>query len=90
MLDCGLVAHRTCAATGLPSCLATVERPLGIQFKSIFGHGLCVLFNPDESPAPAVVSTLHTHTHTNITCFFYFYYCLDRTVYTRVRGQSKE
>lgn len=55
-LDCGLVAHRTCAATGLPSCLPTVDRPLGIQFKSVFGQGLCIQFNPTENPAPPIVS----------------------------------
>lgn len=55
LLDCGLVSHRTCAATGLPSCLANIDRPLGFEFKSIFGQGLCVQFNPAETPAPAIV-----------------------------------
>lgn len=55
LLDCGLVAHRTCAATGLPSCLASLDRPLSFEFKSIFGQGLCAQFNPAETPAPAIV-----------------------------------
>lgn len=59
-VDCGMIAHRTCAATGLPSCRRTGEKPLGIQFKSIFGQALCIQFNPEESPAPYLVSTLLT------------------------------
>ncbi|KAJ8950354.1 hypothetical protein NQ314_007889 [Rhamnusium bicolor] len=55
--DCGLVAHRTCAATGLPSC---TQRPMDershfIQFKSFFGQGLCIQFKLDESPAPQLL-----------------------------------
>lgn len=53
--DCGLVAHRTCARTGLPSCLTGIERPAGLQFKSVFGLGLCAQFNPQEMPAPQLV-----------------------------------
>lgn len=58
-IDCGLVAHRTCAATGLPPCIAAADRPLSTQFKSVFGHGLCVLFDPIETPAPAMVINIH-------------------------------
>ncbi|XP_064215366.1 phosphatidylinositol 3-kinase regulatory subunit alpha [Tribolium castaneum] len=40
--DCGLVAHRSCAATGLPPCT------------SAFGRGLCLQFFPgDMQEAPA-------------------------------------
>lgn len=54
--DCGLVAHRTCARTGLPSCLqASRDRPVGLQFKSVFGLGLCAQFNPAEIPAPHLI-----------------------------------
>ncbi|KAF5287242.1 hypothetical protein FQR65_LT12286 [Abscondita terminalis] len=53
--DCGLVAHRTCAATGLPVCFPSVEKPLGNQSKSIFGQGLCLQFNSAEMPAPPLV-----------------------------------
>nr|XP_023018059.1 phosphatidylinositol 3-kinase regulatory subunit alpha-like isoform X1 [Leptinotarsa decemlineata] len=55
--DCGLVAHRTCAATGLPSC---THRPMDdrshfIQFKSFFGQGLCCQFKLSDSPAPELL-----------------------------------
>ncbi|KAJ8918757.1 hypothetical protein NQ315_015077 [Exocentrus adspersus] len=55
--DCGLVAHRTCAATGLPSCTHRPmdERLHSIQFKSFFGQGLCVQFNVNETPAPQIL-----------------------------------
>lgn len=56
LVDCGMIAHRTCAVSGLPSCRPTVDKPLGIQFKSIFGQALCVQFNPAEYPAPYLVS----------------------------------
>lgn len=51
-----MIAHRTCTATGLPSCLPSVDKSLGIQMKSIFGQALCVQFNPNEYPAPYLVS----------------------------------
>lgn len=54
--DCGLVAHRTCAATGLPTCLPSVEKPLGQPKSSLFGQGLCIQFSPADMPAPPVVS----------------------------------
>ncbi|XP_066258839.1 phosphatidylinositol 3-kinase regulatory subunit alpha isoform X2 [Euwallacea similis] len=50
--DCGMVAHRTCTATGLPSCS---RRPMDdgrtpfFQFKSYFGQGLCSQFNSGAS-----------------------------------------
>ncbi|XP_066158079.1 phosphatidylinositol 3-kinase regulatory subunit alpha isoform X2 [Euwallacea fornicatus] len=50
--DCGIVAHRTCTATGLPSCS---RRPMDdgrtpfFQFKSYFGQGLCSQFNSGAS-----------------------------------------
>ncbi|XP_066997352.2 phosphatidylinositol 3-kinase regulatory subunit alpha isoform X2 [Anabrus simplex] len=54
--DCGLVAHRTCSATGLPSCLpASLDRPTRHHFHSIFGMGLCFQFSPAERPAPPLV-----------------------------------
>ncbi|XP_019865910.2 phosphatidylinositol 3-kinase regulatory subunit alpha isoform X2 [Aethina tumida] len=58
--DCGLVAHRTCAATGLPSCTTRPgdDKQHYIQFKSFFGQGLCVQFNVNESPAPALLINL--------------------------------
>ena len=43
--DCGLVAHRSCAATGLPPCTST------------FGRGLCLQFFPgDIQEAPAFLT----------------------------------
>lgn len=68
LLDCGLVSHRTCAATGLPSCLANLDRPLGFEFKSIFGQGLCVQFNPAETPAPAIVRSGLTLFKNSLLC----------------------
>ncbi|GLH08299.1 Phosphatidylinositol-3-kinase p85 alpha [Gryllus bimaculatus] len=45
--ECGLVAHRTCSATGLPTCLpAALDRPTRHHFRS---------FSPTERPAPPVV-----------------------------------
>ncbi|CAH0562412.1 unnamed protein product [Brassicogethes aeneus] len=55
--NCGLVAHRTCAVTGLPSCTTPPgeDRAHFIQFKSYFGQGLCLQFNPNEYPAPELL-----------------------------------
>lgn len=55
--DCGLVAHRTCAATGLPSCThrPSEERSHYIQIKSFFGEGLCSQFNLNDSLAPQLI-----------------------------------
>lgn len=55
--DCGLVAHRSCAATELPSCTHRPmdERSHFIQFKSFFGQGLCCHFKLTETPAPELI-----------------------------------
>ncbi|CAG9855406.1 unnamed protein product [Phyllotreta striolata] len=55
--NCGLVAHRTCAVTGLPSCTHRPmdERSQFIQFKSFFGQGLCCHFKLSDSPAPELL-----------------------------------
>ncbi|XP_022189203.2 phosphatidylinositol 3-kinase regulatory subunit alpha isoform X2 [Nilaparvata lugens] len=56
--DCGLVAHRTCSATGLPSCLPPgigAERHARSPFCSVFGLGLCGQFNTKDQPAPYLV-----------------------------------
>nr|CAD7432568.1 unnamed protein product [Timema monikensis] len=54
--DCGLVSHRTCSSTGLPSCLSSgLDRPTRHHFKSVFGLGLCSQFKPAEQPAPHIV-----------------------------------
>lgn len=45
--DCGLIAHRTCAATGLPKCVkqsSTYFRR--ILLSSVFGLSLCTQFAP--------------------------------------------
>jgi phosphoinositide-3-kinase regulatory subunit len=52
---CGLVAHRTCSATGLPTCLNAAPSLKSRQFKSIFGLPLCSQFNPAETLAPLLV-----------------------------------
>ncbi|XP_019764916.1 phosphatidylinositol 3-kinase regulatory subunit alpha isoform X3 [Dendroctonus ponderosae] len=56
---CGLVAHRTCVATGLVSCSG---KPLDegrnsfLQFRSYFGQGLCVQFKcSPTTPAPLLL-----------------------------------
>ncbi|XP_030748688.1 phosphatidylinositol 3-kinase regulatory subunit alpha isoform X1 [Sitophilus oryzae] len=57
--DCGLVAHRTCAATGLPSCTRRSmdeARTPYFQFKSFFGQGLCVQYKcSSATPAPSLL-----------------------------------
>ncbi|XP_060515807.1 phosphatidylinositol 3-kinase regulatory subunit alpha isoform X2 [Cylas formicarius] len=80
--DCGLVAHRTCAATGLPSC---THRPMDdgrthfLQFKSYFGQGLCMQFNIAESPAPSLLikcaSELEERAKRDETLELYNLYC---------------
>lgn len=40
--DCGLVAHRMCAATGLPACTPLDDRPKMPHVRSPFGRGLCL------------------------------------------------
>ncbi|KAB0801497.1 hypothetical protein PPYR_05851 [Photinus pyralis] len=77
--DCGLVAHRTCAATGLPLCLPSVEKPLGTQSKSIFGEGLCLQFNSPDMPAPLIVvkctQELESRAKNNTSLELYSLYC---------------
>nr|AKK23736.1 phosphatidylinositol-3-kinase p85 alpha [Nilaparvata lugens] len=56
--DCGLVAHRTCSATGLPPCLPPgigAERHARSPFCSVFGLGLCGQFNTKGQPASYLV-----------------------------------
>ncbi|KAL0121559.1 hypothetical protein PUN28_006822 [Cardiocondyla obscurior] len=56
--DCGLVAHRTCSATGLPSnCISEEEDPDSYtgRFTSVFGLALCSQFNPNIRSAPVLV-----------------------------------
>ncbi|XP_017772624.1 PREDICTED: phosphatidylinositol 3-kinase regulatory subunit alpha isoform X2 [Nicrophorus vespilloides] len=48
--DCGIVAHRTCAATGLSTCKPKCTKLIGT-----FGQSLCALFNPSETAAPDIV-----------------------------------
>ncbi|XP_022915427.1 phosphatidylinositol 3-kinase regulatory subunit alpha isoform X2 [Onthophagus taurus] len=51
--DCGLIAHRTCAANGLPGCVSIGEKVPIVS--SVFGRSLCSMFNVSEAPAPAIV-----------------------------------
>ncbi|XP_068916831.1 phosphatidylinositol 3-kinase regulatory subunit gamma isoform X4 [Tenebrio molitor] len=65
--DCGLVAHRSCAATGLPPCTST------------FGRGLCLQFFPGHvQDAPAFLKTfiaeLETKAKTDDTLELYNLY----------------
>ncbi|XP_072402257.1 phosphatidylinositol 3-kinase regulatory subunit alpha-like isoform X1 [Diabrotica undecimpunctata] len=79
--DCGLVAHRTCAATDLPSC---THRPMDdrshfIQFKSFFGQGLCCQFSLSESAAPDLLiycaDELEKRAQSNESLELYNLYC---------------
>ncbi|XP_076658734.1 phosphatidylinositol 3-kinase regulatory subunit alpha [Halictus rubicundus] len=55
-LDCGLVAHRTCSATGLPANCVPVdaENPIN-RFTPVFGLGLCAQFDIAARAAPVLV-----------------------------------
>ncbi|KAF4528664.1 hypothetical protein B566_EDAN017543 [Ephemera danica] len=52
---CGLVAHRTCSVTGLPTCLNACPSLKSRQLKTVFGLPLCSQFHPAETLAPALV-----------------------------------
>ncbi|XP_045581852.2 phosphatidylinositol 3-kinase regulatory subunit alpha isoform X3 [Procambarus clarkii] len=54
--DCGLIAHRTCAATGLPPCVKQSSKYFRrILLSSVFGLSLCTQFTPGDSPAPLLL-----------------------------------
>nr|XP_012215205.1 PREDICTED: uncharacterized protein LOC105667777 isoform X1 [Linepithema humile] len=54
--DCGLVAHRTCSATGLPSNCISVDSDNRIsRFASVFGLALCSQFDTASRAAPIPV-----------------------------------
>ncbi|KAK4305263.1 hypothetical protein Pmani_022823 [Petrolisthes manimaculis] len=54
--DCGLIAHRTCAATGLPPCVKQSSKYFRrILLSSVFGLSLCTQFAPGDTPAPPLV-----------------------------------
>ncbi|XP_020283753.1 phosphatidylinositol 3-kinase regulatory subunit alpha isoform X1 [Pseudomyrmex gracilis] len=54
--DCGLVAHRTCSATGLPSnCVSTDSNNRISRFTSVFGLALCSQFDISAHEAPILV-----------------------------------
>ncbi|XP_066986925.1 phosphatidylinositol 3-kinase regulatory subunit alpha isoform X3 [Macrobrachium rosenbergii] len=55
--DCGLVAHPTCAATGLPPCVRQSSKYIRrILLSSVFGLSLCTQFTPGEkTPAPLLL-----------------------------------
>ncbi|XP_076667877.1 uncharacterized protein LOC143368733 isoform X2 [Andrena cerasifolii] len=53
-LDCCLVAHRTCSATGLPSNCADSEDG-DHRFTPVFGLGLCSQFDISSRGAPILV-----------------------------------
>ncbi|XP_023227085.1 phosphatidylinositol 3-kinase regulatory subunit alpha-like [Centruroides sculpturatus] len=53
--DCGLICHRTCAATGLPPCCTDkINNRLGL-ISSIFGKELSGQFNQSQQSAPPLV-----------------------------------
>uniref|UniRef100_A0A0P4W2Q0 Phosphatidylinositol 3-kinase regulatory subunit alpha n=1 Tax=Scylla olivacea TaxID=85551 RepID=A0A0P4W2Q0_SCYOL len=54
--DCGLVAHRTCAATGLPPCVKQSSNYFcRFMLSSVFGLSLCSQFAPVDTPAPLLL-----------------------------------
>ncbi|XP_050705472.1 phosphatidylinositol 3-kinase regulatory subunit alpha-like isoform X2 [Eriocheir sinensis] len=54
--DCGLIAHRTCAATGLPPCVKQSSKYFRrLLLSSVFGLSLCSQFTPVEAPAPLLL-----------------------------------
>ncbi|KAG5314724.1 P85A kinase, partial [Acromyrmex insinuator] len=54
--DCGLVSHRTCSATGLPSNCISVDSDNRIsRFTSVFGLALCSQFDTASRAAPILV-----------------------------------
>ncbi|OXU28354.1 hypothetical protein TSAR_008311 [Trichomalopsis sarcophagae] len=52
--DCGLVAHRTCSATGLPMPCAPSDSRVN-RFTSVFGLALCSQFDATTRSAPLLV-----------------------------------
>ncbi|XP_076751688.1 phosphatidylinositol 3-kinase regulatory subunit alpha isoform X2 [Xylocopa sonorina] len=55
-LNCGLVAHRTCTATGLPSnCMPVDSENRVHRFAPVFGLGLCSQFDVSSRSAPLLV-----------------------------------
>lgn len=54
--DCGLIAHRTCAATGLPPCVKQSSKYFcRLMLSSVFGLSLCSQFAPVDTPAPLLL-----------------------------------
>lgn len=53
--DCGLICHRTCAALGLPPCIANRSRMNKIGMASSFAVGLGGQFKPQDQPAPSFI-----------------------------------
>ncbi|XP_063994479.1 uncharacterized protein LOC135172035 isoform X1 [Diachasmimorpha longicaudata] len=54
--DCGLVAHRTCSATGLPAvCVPSDPESRNNRLSSVFGLALCSQFDAASRKAPALV-----------------------------------
>uniref|UniRef100_T1J1N3 Phosphatidylinositol 3-kinase regulatory subunit alpha n=1 Tax=Strigamia maritima TaxID=126957 RepID=T1J1N3_STRMM len=50
--ECGLICHRTCAATGLPPCIPNPVRLSKLSCASVLAVGLSSQFNPQEQPTP--------------------------------------
>ncbi|XP_034944744.1 phosphatidylinositol 3-kinase regulatory subunit alpha isoform X2 [Chelonus insularis] len=54
--DCGLVAHRTCSATGLPTaCIPSDQESRANRLASVFGLVLCSQFDISTRKAPVLV-----------------------------------
>ncbi|XP_076036315.1 phosphatidylinositol 3-kinase regulatory subunit alpha isoform X2 [Oratosquilla oratoria] len=58
-IDCGLIAHRTCASTGLPQCLKNASTYIRqILLSSVFGRSLCQFVPTTDCPAPPLLMHL--------------------------------
>ncbi|XP_046745442.1 uncharacterized protein LOC124410830 isoform X2 [Diprion similis] len=76
---CGLVAHRTCSATGLPSdCLPPDGDTHRTNFNAVFGLALCSQFDTTTHTAPILVErcthVLEDHALTDNTLDLYKVY----------------
>ncbi|XP_015512895.1 phosphatidylinositol 3-kinase regulatory subunit alpha isoform X1 [Neodiprion lecontei] len=76
---CGLVAHRTCSATGLPSdCLPPDSDSHLTNFNTVFGLALCSQFDTTTHTAPILVErcthVLEDHALTDNTLDLYKVY----------------
>ncbi|XP_015190692.1 PREDICTED: phosphatidylinositol 3-kinase regulatory subunit alpha-like isoform X2 [Polistes dominula] len=78
--DCGLVAHRTCSAIGLPiSCVPAESKNRSNRYASVFGLALCLQFETSSRSAPILVERctrfLEERAYADTTLDLYKVYC---------------